>query len=178
MLRKKPKKKERIKVKTRVQLKNDLSSDGVIVAKGAAKAQWKVKWTEGPHKGSTTDQSSKSLRAWQLDLSAVEEEDEEEEVSSDDDGEEKDNSAVDYGSLKRKFDAHAKSLVGKKIEVSQHNINHFQSLITSAPTVGQGQEPWDGHLGVCAERILHSGHIPHCGGAKGAFRGGREAAST
>ena len=42
-------------MKTRVQLKNDISSDGEVVAKGAAKAQWKVKWTEGPHKGSTTD---------------------------------------------------------------------------------------------------------------------------
>ena len=101
-----------------MQLKNDLSSDGEIVAKGAAKAQWKVKWTEGPHKGSITDQSSKSLRAWQLDLSPVEEE-EEEEDSSDENDAEKDTPAVDYGSLKRKFDAHAKSLVGKKFEVSQ-----------------------------------------------------------
>ena len=42
-------------MKTRVQLKNDISSDGEVVAKGAAKARWKVKWTEGPHKGSTTD---------------------------------------------------------------------------------------------------------------------------
>ena len=108
-----------------MQLKNDLSSDGEIVAKGAAKAQWKVKWTEGPHKGSITDQSSKSLRAWQLDLSAVEEEEEEEEDSSDEDDAEKDTPAVDYGSLKRKFDAHAKSLVGKKIEVSQVNITRL-----------------------------------------------------
>ena len=107
-------------MKTRVQLKNDISSDGEVVAKGAAKAQWKVNWTEGPHKGSTTDQSSKSLRAWQLDLSAVEEEEEE---SSDEDDAEEDtpNSIVDYGSLKRKFDAHAKSLVGKKVEVINYH---------------------------------------------------------
>ena len=100
----------------RVQLKNDMSSDGEVVAKGASKAQWKVKWAEGPHKGSITDQSSKSIRAWQLDLSAVEEA--EEDSSDDEDVEEDTSSAVDYGSLKRKFDAHANSLVGRRVEVS------------------------------------------------------------
>ena len=37
MLRKKPKKKERIKVSMRVQLKNVITSNGEVVGKGAAK---------------------------------------------------------------------------------------------------------------------------------------------
>jgi len=121
MLRKKPKKKERIKVNMRVQLKSDKRSDGEVVAKGAAKAYWRVKWTEGPHKGLTTDQHSKSLRAWELDLSTIEEEVEESE-SEDEVEEVTTPSAVDWPSLKRKFDTHAKSLVGKKETVSSNVI--------------------------------------------------------
>ena len=96
-------------------------SDGEVVAKGAAKAYWRVKWTEGPHKGLTTDQHSKSLCAWELDLSTIEEEVEESE-SEDEVEEVTTPSAVDWPSLKRKFDTHAKSLVGKKETVSSNVI--------------------------------------------------------
>ena len=100
----------------RVQLKNNISSDGEVVGKGAVKAQWKVKWNEGPHKGLITDQSSKSLRAWQLDLAAVQDE----EVSSSDDDAEEDTTtpATDYASLTKKFETHAKSLVAKNVQVN------------------------------------------------------------
>ena len=107
----------------RVQLKNDKRSDGEVVAKGAAKAYWRVKWTEGPHKPVTTDQHSKSLRAWELDLSAIQEE--EEESESEDEAEEVTAlPEVDWPSLKRKFAAHSKTLVGKK-EVVRSNITFF-----------------------------------------------------
>ena len=137
MLRKKPKKKERIKVKMRVQLKNNISSDGEVVGKGAVKAQWKVKWNEGPHKGLITDQSSKSLRAWQLDLAAVQDE----EVSSSDDDAEEDTTtpATDYASLTKKFETHAKSLVAKNVQVNLVKINYLSSsIIPPPPAIAQG----------------------------------------
>jgi hypothetical protein len=126
MLRKKTTKKERIKLKMRVQLKNDISSDGIVIGKGAVKAQWKVEWAEGPLKGSTTDQSSKSIRAWQLNLAAIEEQ--EESSSGEEEEEEIVPSSVDYAGLKRKFEAHAKSVVGKKVEVSPLHLKHISNL--------------------------------------------------
>ena len=93
---------------------------GNVVAEGAAKAYWKVNWTEGPHILSTADQHSKSLRAWELDLSTIEEG--EEESESEDEAEEVTAlPEVDWPSLKRKFAAHSKTLVGKK-EVVRSNV--------------------------------------------------------
>ena len=131
MLRKKPKKKERIKMKMRVQLKNCISSDGEVVGKGAVKAQWKVEWNEGPHKGLTTDQSSKSLCAWQLNLAAVEDD----EGSSNDDDAEEDTTppATDYAGLTKKFETHSKSLVGENVQVSSIKINNKFNFVTVAP---------------------------------------------
>ena len=116
MQRKKPKVKERIKLKMRVQLKSELSSDGEVVGKGEAKARWKVKWNDGSLKGKVTEQHSKSLRAWQLDLSGFIED------GSSSDGEDAPElSEVDYETLKRQFAAHAPTLVGQKVAVSKHS---------------------------------------------------------
>lgn len=114
----KPKNKERLKVGLRVQLKKDLVTDGSICAKNAGNGQWKVNWTEGSLKGTITDQSSKSLRPWRLNLAEAAAD----ESSSDEDDEDDEDLAdapVDHAGNKRRFEAHAKSLVGKKVEVSR-----------------------------------------------------------
>jgi hypothetical protein len=126
----KPKKKDRIKVGSRVQLKKDSVSDGNVVAKNPGKGQWRVTWVEGSLKGTTTDQSSKSLRPWQLDLSAMPDGDSSDEGDDDDDDDDvvADGPAleVDHVERKRKFDAHAKSLVGKKVVVSLINPSQLK----------------------------------------------------
>ena len=68
----------------------------------------------------TTDQSSKSLRAWQLNLAeaAAEAAGEESGSDEDDDDDEDLAEAADHAGNKRTFEAHAKSLVGKKVELS------------------------------------------------------------
>ena len=60
---------KRVVVGARVQLKNDLTTDGKVQSV-AGKAKWTVRWDEGPLKGTVVAQSSKSLRLWQVDLSA------------------------------------------------------------------------------------------------------------
>jgi hypothetical protein len=78
-----------------------------------------VTWSEGKFKGTITDQSSKSLRCWQLDLATIIES----ESSDDDDVVEAPHAAeapahaVDHAANKRKFIAHAKSLEGKTVQV-------------------------------------------------------------
>ena len=52
-----------------MQLKNDLTKDGKVQSV-AGKAKWTVRWDEGPLKGTVVAQSFKSLRLWQVDLSA------------------------------------------------------------------------------------------------------------
>lgn len=114
---KKTNKKMRIKKGARVQLKSEQASDGLVVDV-VGKAKWKVKWSDGSLKGQTTDQSSKSLRLWQVDLSAVEVESS---CSSDsgDDAPAPDAPGADdeYKDRKRKFEAVAKSLEGKSVQV-------------------------------------------------------------
>lgn len=107
----------------RVQLKKDSVADGVISAKNGGRGNWKVKWSEGSLKGTITDQSSKSLRAWQLSLADVTEE-ESSSDDEDDDDEESADAAVDHAGNKRKFESHAKSLVGQKVEVSLRFITY------------------------------------------------------
>lgn len=112
----KKKSKDRIKVNTRVQLKKDASSDGMVTAKSGGRGQWKVTWSKGPFTGQITDQSSMSLRPWQLDLASVAESSSGSEDESEDEGPEV-QVAVDHEGNKRKFAKHAMSLVGKKVVV-------------------------------------------------------------
>ena len=115
-------------MKMRVQLKNDLSSDGEVIGKGEVKARWKVRWSEGPLKGRTTSQSSKSLRAWQLDLAGMVED-----ATSSEDEEEAEPPEVDYAERKRKFDVHADSLKDKEVVVSRYpRFIEFTFLISPA----------------------------------------------
>jgi hypothetical protein len=113
----KQKKKERIKLNMRVQLKNDVAADGTVTSKNPGKGQWKVTWAEGSLKGKTTDQSSKSLRPWQLDLSSAVVGSSEEEDEEDDEPAEAP-STIDHAMNQKRFEAHAKTLVGKKVVVS------------------------------------------------------------
>ena len=110
-------KKERIKVGTRVQLKNDLTSDGRVIDKNAGRGHWKVLWSHGKLKGTDTDQSSKSLRAWQLDLSGVDSGSGSSSDDEEDDSPDAPAPGVDHAGLKRKFEAVAKGLVGNTVEV-------------------------------------------------------------
>jgi hypothetical protein len=109
----KTKAKKRIRVSTTVQLKNDITVVGEVVGKGDGKASWKVKWTAGRLKGTTTTQSSKSLRLWQVDLANLPVSD-----SSSAEEDEPEVPEIDHGKLKRKFSAHANTLVGNKVAVS------------------------------------------------------------
>ena len=121
-------KKERIKMGSRVRLMGVATSDGVITAKDPTrKAWWKVAWSSHPQNMDTTEQSSRSLALWALDLQQIESDSEdaaEEEMDDDeddDDGEkeqEKTEAAVDYAGQKRKFDTHARTLEGKEVTVS------------------------------------------------------------
>lgn len=121
----KKKSKDRIKVNTRVQLKKDVSSDGMITAKNGGRGQWMVTWSKGPFTGQITVQSSKSLRAWQLDLSTVaESESGSEDESEEDIPEVQVEVAVDHEGNKRKFIKHAKSLVGQKVVVRLFLYRH------------------------------------------------------
>ena len=129
----KKKSKERIKVGSRVQLKNDLTSDGVVSTKNAGRGHWAVTWSEGKFEGTITDQSSKSLRCWQLDLATIIESESSDEEDDDDvveapDAAEAPAPAVDHAANKRKFIAHAKSLEGKIVKVKlffgAHIVSH------------------------------------------------------
>jgi hypothetical protein len=102
---------KKIKVGARVQLKNDKQGSGTVVSL-AGKAKWNVEWNEGKLEGSVTEQSSKSLCLWKLDLSAYEAADAESSESSEDEVE-----PPNYPELKRKFDAFAKTLEGQGVTV-------------------------------------------------------------
>jgi hypothetical protein len=111
----KAKGKTRIKVNSTVQLKNDISAVGEVIGKGDVKAYWKVRWTAGRLQGTTSAQSSKSLRLWQLDLTTLPVSDS---SSAEEDDADVEETRTDYVRLKKQFAAHATSLVGQKHRVS------------------------------------------------------------
>ena len=102
-----------------MQLKTVKTSGGVV-ADAVGKGHWKVRWDEGRLKGQTTDQSSKSLRLWELDLVAV---DVESSGSSDSEDEVPTTAGDEHAERKRKFEVVAKSLEGKSVQVSAHPIS-------------------------------------------------------
>ena len=53
-----------------MQLKNDESTDGKVLG-SAGKAKWNVEWNEGDQRGKTTEQSTKSICLWRVDLAAI-----------------------------------------------------------------------------------------------------------
>ena len=58
---------------SRVRLMGVATSDGVITAKDPTrKAWWKVAWSSHPQNMDTTEQSSRSLALWALDLQQIE----------------------------------------------------------------------------------------------------------
>jgi endonuclease/exonuclease/phosphatase family metal-dependent hydrolase len=110
MAKSKPK---RISVGARVQLKKDPETDGKVLS-AAGKATWNVQWNEGKCKGTTVEQSSKSLRLYEVDLDAFKAA---EESSSDSDDAEEHTNQTNHPERKRKFDTYAKTFNGKKVTV-------------------------------------------------------------
>ena len=107
---------KRVVVGARVQLKNDLTTDGKVQSV-AGKAKWAVRWDEGPLKGTVVAQSSKSLRLWQVDLSAFDAGEAGGSDSSEEEGAEEPAPEVDHPERKRKFEVYAKTLEGKTVKV-------------------------------------------------------------
>lgn len=131
------KKTKRIVVGTRVQLKADKHSDGRIDSK-VGKAKWMVTWGEGPHKGKSTTQSSKSLQLWRVDLAAIDAANEDSEGSEEE--EEANVPEVDHAENKRKFEAFAGTLVGTSVEVSVLFPSSCFSTVFHAPPVLQVED--------------------------------------
>lgn len=106
----KPKEKAKISAGARVQLKNDKSTDGKVLG-SAGKAKWSVEWTEGDQRGKTTEQSTKSICLWRVDLAAIDVGDDSSDSSEDE------VEPTNHPELKRKFEAFAETLEGKKVTV-------------------------------------------------------------
>jgi len=104
------KEKTKISVGARVQLKKDQSTDGKVLG-STGKAKWNVEWTEGDQRGQTTEQSTKSIRLWRVNIAEIQAAD----TSSDSGDDEAE--PINHPELKRKFEAHAKSLENKQVKV-------------------------------------------------------------
>ena len=93
-----------------MQLKKDQSTDGKVLC-STGKAKWNVEWTEGDQRGQTTEQSTKSIRLWRVNTAEIQAAD----TSSDSGDDEVE--PINHPELKRKFEAHAKSLENKQVKV-------------------------------------------------------------
>ena len=90
-----------------------------------SQARWKVKWSVGPHAGTVTNQSSKSLTFWTA-LGAPASEDEEGAGSdrAPSDEEDVDEGTEVYAQKKARFEKFNATLVGKEVKVNPRCYNH------------------------------------------------------